>query len=236
MCSGGDASAHLSEIADAGDPRVAEVARLLQRTFADPNTVLGEDRMREFLTDRRASRFHILVAESDRVVVGCSVFSYVPASRCGFSEYLVVDQSLRKTGLGRQLFDARKAILDNDAEGACRGLFIEVDSPVRTPPELLAAETMDARERLRIFTHLGFRKVDLSYVQPPLRPAGETVDYLDLLFAPWTPLRLNQIPSTWVLQTLEVIWSAWAPQTYATYLVQLRQQIGDTEVRLLDAE
>src|SRR5207248_10630127 len=131
---------------------------------------------------------NVLVAEDEGRLIGGSVFSYVPASSCGFSEYLVLEDSRRRQGLGRKLFNARRAILDESAnryrEVRCRGIFSEVDSPERTLPELLAADIMDPHARLRIFGHLGFRRVDAQYVQPPLGPGKQAVDYLDLLFAP----------------------------------------------------
>jgi GNAT superfamily N-acetyltransferase len=168
------------------------------------------------------------------------VFSYVPASNCGFSEYLVVEPSIRKQGLGRQLFEHRGALLDKHAQQygnlRCRGVFIEVDSPERTPPELLAAESMDAIERLRVFDHFGFKRVDLVYVQPPLGEEKQAVDYLDLLFAP-SPrsLPMGVIPVEWILETLAAIWSAWTPLA-PEYLRQLRERIGAARlVSLRDA-
>src|SRR5690242_2947865 len=104
--------------------------------------------MQEFLASDPATTgrsFHVLVAEdAGRQVIGGSVFSYVPRSNCGFSEYLVVEPAARGQRLGRALFDQRRAILNACAVQhghmglrPCNGLFIEVDSPERTPPEML---------------------------------------------------------------------------------------------------
>jgi hypothetical protein len=173
------------------------------------------------------------------------MFSYIPRAICGFSEYLVVDQPLRGQGVGRALFDRRKALLDADARRggrpACNGLFIEVDSPWRTPPELLAADGFDATERLRVFQHLGFQRVSLAYVQPPLAPGKAPVDHMDLLFAPWTsaaadgPFDAARVSATWIVATLETIWSAWAPPLSGPYLGQLQRQLGTRpDVPLVD--
>ncbi len=245
----GDASARailntieLDTVFDPADPRLLDVSNLLDRTFADPNTVLGVDRMREFLAaNSRARRtFRVLLAQTeDRSVVGCSVFSYVPRSNCGFSEYLVVDRELRGTRLGRRLFDRRKELLDAEASesgfGTCRGLFIEVDSPERTPPALAEAEretSLDVRERLRVFDHLGFLRVDVPYVQPSLAPDKKAIDYLDLLFAPWHETTSGAIPVEWVFETIEPVWSAWTPLTYARHLSDLRRQALGPKVAL----
>jgi GNAT superfamily N-acetyltransferase len=201
------------------DHRLNAVGRLLEQTFPDPNTTLGVDRMREFLgqpAGEAGREFFILVAEQHGTIIGTTIFSYVPATNCGFSEYLVVRRDFRAQGIGRRLFDARLDRLQDGARRAGhahpRGLFIEVDSPTRTPPHLLEAErttAMDAHERLRIFAHLGFQRVDLAYVQPPLADGKQPVDYLDLLFRPHTPRA--SLPRTWITDTLLPIWRAWSP-------------------------
>jgi hypothetical protein len=235
----------IDEITQPDDPRLGDLAALLERTFSDPNSVLGLERLREFLTERASQtqrQFHVLAAQNGEPasVVGLSIFSYAPDANCGFSEYLVVDEHLRGQGEGRALFDRRKAVLDADAmlhgHLGCHGLFIEVDSPWRTPPDLLAAESFDAMQRLRIFGHLGFRRVAIAYVQPPLAPDKAAVDYLDLLFAPWpSEAQIDAISTDWIIPTLHAIWSAWAPSVANAYLAQLDQQLhGSREVPLVD--
>lgn len=232
----------LHELTRPDDPRLAALASLLQRTFSDPNSVLGLDRLQEFLAaDPHAMgrSFHVLVGEDDNGrVIGGSVFSYVPRANCGFSEYLVLEPEARGRGVGRMLFDRRRQILDDLAarrpaatSGAlgCNGLFIEVDSPERSPPDMLAAEresAMDVHQRLRVFDHLGFRRVDLAYVQPPLGPNKAAVTYLDLLFAPWHTAAASAIPVAWIVETLEPIWRAWTASSSETdaYLSRLRDR------------
>jgi hypothetical protein len=233
----------LDEVTRPEDPRLGDLVGFLQRTFADPNSVLGLDRIREFLSETAAGgsrRFHVLIAsEVDQPLarlLGTSIFSYVVRSNCGFSEYLAVDTSLRQQGLARALFDRRRLVLDEDAvrygRDACRGLFIEVDSPWRTPPSLLALESLDPMERLRVFSHFGFRRVNVAYVQPPLAPDKLAVEHMDLLFIPFGDAA--PIPSEWLVETLEAIWSAWAPESVATYLAELQRQVTTPTVALVD--
>ena len=238
--------ARLRQIDSPGDGDLRDLWALMNLTFPDPNSVLGLDRMQEFLTANRpeaARRFCVLVATDPAragAVVGGSIFSYVARSNCGFSEYIVVDRLSRGTGLGRLLFDARKVVLDSEARAhgfdGCRGLFIEVDNPERVPVDFAAIEretALDARERLRLFDHLGFRRVDVPYVQPPLAPDKQPIDYLDLLFAPWqTEATVPVIPTQCVLDTLVAIWSAWTPATAAEHLARLRQRIATEDVAL----
>jgi GNAT superfamily N-acetyltransferase len=192
--------------------------------------------MQEFLTQSSNRTFNVLVAEEAGQVIGGSAFSYVPKPNCGFSEYLVVEPHARGSGLGRKLFDRRKRILDGLAArhgfAACRGVFIEVDNPERTPPEMLEADresSIDAHERLRIFGHLGFRRVDIEYVQPPLGAGKEAVEYLDLLFASWQS-EMSVIPVQWILDTVEPVWRSWTPATAVQYLQEFRDRIGSSRL------
>ena len=237
----------LRQIESPDDPDLKDLWGLMNITFPDPNTVLGLDRMQEFLAANRpgaARLFCILVAidpARDGAVVGGSVFSYVARSNCGFSEYMLADERVRGTGIGRLLFDARKEVLDTEARrlghDACHGVFIEVDHPDRVPADVAALEhetALDGWQRLRLFDHLGFRRVDVAYVQPPLAPDKHPIDYMDLLFAPWhAQAAANaRIPTRWMLDTLEAIWSAWTPATAASHLQRLRQRISAKWVSL----
>ncbi|HEV7662293.1 MAG TPA: hypothetical protein VGQ62_02065, partial [Chloroflexota bacterium] len=157
---------------------------------------------------------------------------------CGFSEYIVADSTRRGTGLGRRLFERRKALLDEQARAygypACSGLFIEADNPDRTPADLVDAEretALDPRERLRLFDHLGFRKVDVPYVQPPLATGKQPIAYLDLLFAPWRQQHTDRIAAATVFATVEPVWSAWSADA-AAHLAALRRLVTTAEVAL----
>jgi hypothetical protein len=235
------------EIDRPGDPRLTRVHELIIATLADPDTLLGLDRLQEFLAANRADgprRFHVLAASASRkpeAIRGATVFSYIPGSNCGFSEYIVAAKDTRGAGVGRLLFEARKAILDDDARqgGAerCHGLFIEVEHPDRAPEHFLAAEretALEAWERWRLFEHLGFWRVDLPYTQPPLAEAKSAVTYLELMFAPWDEAvrASRRLPAAWVANTLRPIWAAWAPRTYERYYEPLVGRLAH-EVRLL---
>jgi GNAT superfamily N-acetyltransferase len=227
-------------VRDPDDPALLELSRLLQGTFADPDTVLELDRIQAFLAEREerpVRQFCVVVAEEAGRVIGGSVFSYVASSNCGFSEYLVVSKNRRGHGLGRRLFDARRTVLDElarkNGHAECRGLFIEADNPERTPPELQAIEretALDTRVRLQIFGHLGFRRVNIDYVQPPLGPGKQPVSYLDLLFAPWDEASPAKVPAEWVGETLCAIWGSWSPSNYDC--VALRERLAESPVTL----
>lgn len=233
----------LKEIRSPADPDLATLAALMQATFADPNICLSRDRLAGFVACPGSGRtFHVLAVRRAGAVLGGCVFSYVPAGNCGFSEYIVVGRAHRGAGLGRLLFDGRKALLDALARaagwaGGCRGLFIEVENPYRTPAAFLAQEqvtSLDPFDRWRIFRRLGFLLADLAYTQPPLGPDKAPVDYMDLLFAPWDAgaRAAAAVPAAWVLQTVAPIWHGWAPAGGAAHLQRLARRLGGRPVAL----
>jgi GNAT superfamily N-acetyltransferase len=243
----------IRRLVDPDDPALGDYSELLHATFGDPDTVLELECMQHFLAQAHALQqpphpygervFSIIVAEHDGAVLGGALFSYVPATNCGFSEYLVARKAQHGRGLGRRLFDFRRAILDAQArqagEAACRGLFIEADNPRRTPPAVLAQErqtAIDAATRLQIFAHFGFWRVDMAYVQPPLGPGKEPVTYLDLLFAPWSEdvQSTRCVPVAWVLGTLGPVWASWAPERVQADLAVLHEQVGQQPLRLIE--
>jgi GNAT superfamily N-acetyltransferase len=243
----------LREITAPDDPSLTALADLLGWTFADPNLILSAARMRAFLQANAAPPgedaagprrdFLVLVAETPEParLLGGTVFSYVPASGCGFSEYLVLDAAARGQGLGRRLIEARGERLDAAAKAAglasAHGLFIEVEDPRRIPPAFARAEAKTAMEpdaRIRLFAHLGFRRVVVPYSQPPLGNNQPSVEYLQLLFAPRDPGR-EAIPAAWVLDTLAAIWTAWAPDAADAFLAALAATLPTPTVPLRDA-
>jgi hypothetical protein len=74
--------------------------------------------------------------------------------------------------------------------------------------------------------------VRVAYVQPPLAPDKQPIDYLDLLFAPWPEQAAARIPTDWIVDTLQVIWSAWTPELAATYMARLRKAVATGSVPL----
>lgn len=231
----------LAEIRHPDDPHLPALHRLMAQLFVDPNLVFALDRLQEFVSHARSPDrcFHILTARREDELLGGTIFSYLPGSACGFSEYVMLAEGARGRGLGRALFEERRRILDADAatcgQSRCAGLFIETESPVRTPPAILAQEaavSLDPWERWRIFAHLGFRRCDCPYVHVPLGPGQAPVDYLDLLFAPWAPAAPAAVPSARIRAALAPMWQRWVPHRLAEAQARFDRLVGDREVAL----
>lgn len=238
-----DSTTSIRHITDPADPRLPGMVHLLQTTLADPNTVLGLDRFQAFLGEGASSgrRFHVIVAEAGISVIGAVAFSHVPAENCGFSEYIAVDRGFRGRGVARALHAARQSTLDEDARAmgqpACRGLFIEVEHPERTPTVIVEQErvtALDPWDRWRVFDHMGYLRVDTPYVQPPLAADKEAVYYMDLFFLPWdTCVRAaSRVPASWILATTRPVWRAWTSETFEQHQTWFAQHMGSADVAL----
>lgn len=234
------------EVADPGDPDIDRFAALLAATFADENIQLGGDRMRQFLaaSPGPAHSVHLVLAKAGHAVVGGTLFSSVAETGAGFSEYMLLARSARGLGLSRRLFDLRREVLDRQARlwglgfPGATGLFIEVESPERTPAAYAQAEAitaMDISERRRYFHHMGFRRLDVAYQQPPLAEGKAPVDYLDLLFMPWAPdiAHLDRIDPIYLVQSVAPTFERWAPTVAQGALAALRARCADRPVRLV---
>ncbi len=233
----------IRELTDPSDPNVRRLEQLILSTFADPNIMLSEGDLEKFIGLVEPERsFHVLVAKDGDALVGGVVFSFVVPSLCGFSEYLVVHPAYRRRGVGRALIEARKQLLDRRAreQGApgARGVFIEVENPERVPLEFRERErqtAIDAWDRWRVFHRMGFLRVDVPYVQPPLGPDKQPVYYLDLFFCPWDEevRRTRAIPVNWILDTVRPVWRGWIPDRYQEFLASFQQRLGAGPVPLV---
>jgi GNAT superfamily N-acetyltransferase len=223
------------------DPAILGYASLLRQTFADKNLCLPAYRMEEFLADPGPERTaHLLVLEEGGQVVGGTFFSCSAHTGAGFSEYLILAPTHRGGGYSRRLIEARQAVLDEAARGfgfeRCPGLFIECESPARTPSEVAERErltAMDLVERRRYFHHIGYRQVDVAYRQLPLCPQRVALDYLDLFFFAWNPALTDALPADFLLGSIRPVYQGWSPETWEGEIAGLRRQVGTGPVRLL---
>jgi len=232
-------------VSEADDPAVERFHDLLERTFADKNLTSDLETLRWQVRNRvNHRRIHFLVvAEERRRLVGGTLFTYVITANTAFSDYLVLEPAARGRGLGRELFNRRADILQKAANlfgrSQCLGVMIEVANPLRLPPDRLAAERaagMDPVHRRRIFLHFGFQQVAVRYVEPPARPGGQPVTYMDLLCLVTDPelQRAGWLPAGMVLETLRHAWPGYIDAE--AYLADLRAQVQGDRIPLVPVE
>ena len=187
----------IREISDPHDPAIDGFGQMQTAAYFAPETLIPARYIPQLLGgDRQTGWRHnfLVVAELDGRVVGGTLFHWLADAGSGFSSFLGVDQQLRRQGIARRLHEERFALLDQAAGGRAPGVFIDVVSPTRLPPEELEREQKigsDPWQRRHAFARLGFRQVDVRYEQPVGGPNGGPVTILDLLYCPREPSGLG---------------------------------------------
>jgi hypothetical protein len=181
----------------------------------------------------------LLVAEADGRLVGGALFHAFFETRTGFSSFLGVARDQRGQGVARRLHMARFEALDQVLGAPVEGVFIDVVSSSRQPPEEVAREHAvgsDACGRRRAFQHLGFRQVDIRYEQPVGGPGGGPVTILDLLYCPRQPA--DFVSTALVAETMRAYWAPWlGPARSDRHVRELRQRAeGKRNLALLAAD
>jgi ribosomal protein S18 acetylase RimI-like enzyme len=102
------------------------------------------------------------VGASGTLAGGCCVEAFA-RSRCALVTYLVVKPEFQRRGIARALLSAALALQPSDT----RAVLLEThDDSVQ------AADVMQPRVRRRVLRRLGFRCLNLPYVQPRLSHAS----------------------------------------------------------------
>ncbi|MBI4496734.1 MAG: hypothetical protein HY689_02400 [Chloroflexi bacterium] len=153
--------------------------------------------------------FHVLLAGQGLrspapALYGGLLFEFYRESRCGFLTYLVVGETYRGGGLGRRLVEQGIAILHQDARRSANGegsgvnaVFAELHDPRK-----VQSDAMDPWLRVTIFEKLGFRILDMPYIQPELiRGRGRSRDLMLAVLA--TARAATAFPSSVVLPFLQ---------------------------------
>ncbi len=227
------------EVVDPHDAAIAGFGQMQTAAYFAPETLIPARYIPQFLDgagQTSARRNFLVVAELDGRVVGGTLFHWLADAGSGFSSFLGVDRNLRRQGIGRKLHEARLSVLDRAASPCRPGVFIDVVSPTRLPPEELAREKQvgsDPWQRRRALAHLGFRQVDVRYEQPVGGPNGGPVTILDLLYCPRQPA--DSVPTALVATTMRAYWTPWLGDAEASrHARELESRaLGQSELRLI---
>ena len=221
------------EVRDPADPAIQGFGRVQTLAYFAPEMLIPASYIPRMLNDSR--RNFLVVAELDSRVVGGTVFHYLADPGTGFSSFMGVDRSFRGRGIARQLHTERFRVLDRAAGDRVPGVFIDVVNPTRMSQSDLARDHQvgfDPWQRRRAFAHLGFRQVDIQYVQPVGGPNGGPVTDLDLLYCPHEPA--ESVPTALVVATMRAYWSPWLGQAAPRYAGQLEARAhGATQLALI---
>jgi GNAT superfamily N-acetyltransferase len=227
------------DVVDPGDAAIERFGHMQTAAYFAPETLIPARYIPQLLTpvgQTGARRNHLVVAELDQRVVGGTLFHWLADAGSGFSSFLGVERAFRRQGIARRLHERRLAILDQAARSRRPGVFIDVVSPARLPPDEITRDRqagLDPLARRRAFARLGFRQVDVRYEQPVGGPNGGPVTSLDLLYCPREPT--DSVPTALVVATMRAYWLPWLGAEQASrHARELADRaLGHTALRLI---
>ena len=136
--------------------------------------------------------FIILACQRDQAapVSGGIVFEHYRGSGDWLATYIAVHPSARRTGIARTLVAAMIETIAQETAASVWQLYAEAEDPTRLPDDDQAM----GWKRLSALSALGFRWIQIDYVQPALGPAKREV--ADLLLLCWQQQPTSDVVST----------------------------------------
>jgi hypothetical protein len=120
------------------------------------------------------------------LMVGGCCFEYMIASNSVLLSYFCLNERTRGKGVSKLLANQAEFMADQDAvrlrnKNKVDGFYLETNKASISHDQ----DVMDPRDRHRILFNLGFRAINMRYVQPPLSPESRSTDCL------WLAIRLS---------------------------------------------
>ena len=162
------------------DPFFQQMHKLMQEVFP-PEEVLEFDLWKDPLED---PGIRVFVAVLDGKVVGATEYRYYEDFNVAMTDFTIIGQV--GLGIGPFLSNKRAEDLKSLAEANDKqlfGMFAEIYDPYKVEHyEFGGVKPMDPYVRREVLSHLGYRRLDFSYVHPSWNNDGEAVSGLDLCF------------------------------------------------------
>ncbi|MGG3467749.1 GNAT family N-acetyltransferase [Neobacillus pocheonensis] len=150
----------------------------------------------------------VYVAVDNEQVVGATEYRYYPDWNIAMTDFTIISKpglSLGRFLAKNRLQDLQKLAKDNGKE--LFGMFAEIYDPYRVAEhEFGGVRVMDPYVRREVLSHLGYKRLNLSYVHPSWENNGEAVSGLDLCFMP-TNEELDEVPASLVKDFLTTYYS-----------------------------
>lgn len=193
-----------SRITSIEDPNFKKLHDLMKEIFP-PEEVLEYELWKEPLED---PSIRVFVAVKEDQVVGATEYRYYPDWNIAMTDFTII--SIPGLGLGRFLAQNRLKdlnLLAKENDKVLFGMFAEIYDPYRVEHHVFGSvKVMDPYVRREVLSHLGYKRLDLSYVHPSWENNGEAVEGLDLCFMP-TDDELGQLPAALVEDFLTTYYS-----------------------------
>ncbi|ANE47824.1 GNAT family acetyltransferase [Paenibacillus swuensis] len=166
------------------DPYFRKMHNLMREVFP-PEEVLEYSLWAEPLEDPGIQVYVAILSETDEVV-GATEYRYYSGFNVAMTDFTIIGRP--QLGIGRFLYKEREQDLKRMAEVSGQellGMFAEIYDPYRKKDhEFGGVKPMDPYVRREVLSHLGYQRLDFSYVHPSWENNGEAVTGLDLGFMP----------------------------------------------------
>ncbi|MFD0711678.1 GNAT family N-acetyltransferase [Paenibacillus sp. GCM10027626] len=186
------------------DPLFKKLHELIQTVFP-PEEVLAFERWEEPLQDEG---IHVYAALHNDEVVGATEYRYYPDLAVAMTDFTIIGRPAM--GIGRFLMRNREkdiARLAKESGTVPLGMFAEVYNPITADYHFGGVTPMNPYVRREVLSHMGYKRIDLSYVHPSWQENGEAVTGLDLCFMP-ADEPLEELPAELVSRFLTRYYSA----------------------------
>src|SRR5690606_33955404 len=187
------------------DPQFPAMHQLLGTIFP-PEEVLAYELWREPLED---PTIHVYVALHDGKVVGATEYRYYADMQVAMTDFTIIGEP--NMGIGRFLMRQREKDLQKLAAKAGNtpiGMFAVIYDPYRAQShEFGGVSPMNPIVRREVLSHMGYKRLNFTYVHPSWDHEGNAVSELDLCFLP-ADEELQKLPANLIASFLETYYSA----------------------------
>ena len=187
------------------DPQFPAMHQLLGTIFPSEE-VLAYELWREPLED---PTIHVYVALHDGKVVGATEYRYYADMQVAMTDFTIIGEP--NMGIGRFLMRQREKDLQKLAAKAGNtpiGMFAEIYDPYRAQShEFGGVSPMNPIVRREVLSHMGYKRLNFTYVHPSWDHEGNAVSELDLCFLP-ADEELQKLPANLIATFLETYYSA----------------------------
>lgn len=196
------------------DKHFPSLHQLLGNIFP-PEEVLAFDLWKEPLEDQT---IHVYVALHEDNVVGATEYRYYPHLKVAMTDFTIIGEA--NLGIGRFLYREREKDLkrlEAQSNTESLGMFAEVYDPYRAVNHDFAKlSPMNPIVRREVLSHIGYKRIDFTYVHPSWDHQGQAVTELDLCFLP-TDESISEIPAALIVTFLTEYYAALPNKPQAWY-------------------
>ncbi|WP_078543348.1 GNAT family acetyltransferase [Litchfieldia alkalitelluris] len=211
------------------DPLFKKLHDLMKEVFPKEE-VLEYDLWKEPLED---PSIRVFVALHEDEVVGITEYRYYPDWNIAMTDFTIVGKP--GLSLGRFLAQNRLKDLNELAKQNGKelfGMFAEIYNPYDGENhEFGGVKTMDPYVRREVLSHLGYKRLNFSYVHPSWENDGTAVHGLELCFMP-TDDEVAELPSSLIVDFLTMYYSV-LPNKPKEWLDMIESLKASEKVELL---